>query len=78
MTSWKKVYALIKYLKYFRIYVLHSHIITYVPSNVVKTILTRENSIKFKSTKFYVLNEYLYWKAFSGVLLNFLLENEAQ
>ena len=27
-------------LKDFRVYVLHSHIIAYVPSNVVKSILT--------------------------------------
>ena len=37
----KKSYALVKYLKYFRVYVLHSHIIAYVPSNVVKSILTQ-------------------------------------
>ena len=45
MTLWKKqAYALIKYLKYFRVYVLHSHIIAYVPSNVVKSILTEPDS----------------------------------
>ena len=37
----KQAYALIKYLKDFRVYVLHSHIIAYVPSNVVKSILTQ-------------------------------------
>ena len=36
----KQAYALIKSLKYFRVYVLHSHIIAYVPSNVVKRIIT--------------------------------------
>ena len=36
----KQAYALIKSLKYFRVYVLHSHVIAYVPSNVVKGILT--------------------------------------
>ena len=37
----KQAYALIKSLKDFRVYVLHSHIIAYVPSNVVKSILTQ-------------------------------------
>ena len=37
----KKSYALVKVLKYFRIYLLHSHIISYVPNNVVKSILTQ-------------------------------------
>ena len=37
----KKTYALVKSLKYFRVYILHSHIIGYVPSNVVKGILTQ-------------------------------------
>ena len=37
----KQAYALVKYLKDFRFYVLHSHIIACVPSNVVKTILTQ-------------------------------------
>jgi hypothetical protein len=35
----KKAYALVKSLKAFRIYVLHSRIIAYVPSVVVKDIL---------------------------------------
>ena len=34
-------YALVKSLKGFRVYILHSHIIAYVPSNVVKNILTQ-------------------------------------
>ena len=37
----KQAYALVKYLKYFRVYILHSHIVAYVPSNVVKSILTQ-------------------------------------
>ena len=37
----KQAYALIKSLKYFRIYVLHSHVVAYVPSSVVKSILTQ-------------------------------------
>ena len=161
---------MIKALKYFRIYILHSHVVTYVPSSVVKSILTqpypegrrvkwivvlleydieikttklikgqglakmmiesncdsqqlnfptgqlnqlvtevqvmpdfsispwyvdivyvlqnlqpptglsktRARSVKLKDEKFYILNQYLYWKDPGGVLLNCLLENEAQ
>ena len=36
----KQAYALVKALKYFRIYILHSHVVAYVPSSVVKSILT--------------------------------------
>jgi hypothetical protein len=35
----KQSYALVKALKYFRVYVLHSRIIAYVPSNIMKEIL---------------------------------------
>ena len=37
----KQAYALVKSLKDFRIYTLHSHIIAYVPCIVVKSILTQ-------------------------------------
>ena len=37
----KQTYALIKSLKDFRVYILHSHIIAYVPNNVIKNILTQ-------------------------------------
>ena len=37
----KQAYALVKALKDFRIYLLHSHIIAYVPSSVMKSILTQ-------------------------------------
>ena len=36
----KKAYALVKYQKDFRVHIFHSHIIAYVPSNMVKGILT--------------------------------------
>ena len=36
----KQAYALVKALKGFRIYILHSHVISYVPSSVVKSVLT--------------------------------------
>jgi hypothetical protein len=37
----KQAYALVKALKEFRTYILHSHVIAYVPSNSVKDILTQ-------------------------------------
>jgi hypothetical protein len=37
----KKVYALVKVLKEFRVYILHSHTTAYVPNNSVKDILTQ-------------------------------------
>ena len=39
---------------------------------------TRARSMKLKAAKFCILNQYLYWKDPGGVLLNFLLENQAQ
>eukprot|EP00253_Pinus_taeda_P020569 PITA_20569 len=38
----KQAYALVKAIKYFRIYILYSHVIAYVPNSVVKDILTQE------------------------------------
>ena len=37
----KQAYALVKALKDFRVYILHSHIIAHVPSAAVKGILTQ-------------------------------------
>ena len=37
----KQAYTLVKELKYFRVYILHSHIISHVPTSVVKGILTQ-------------------------------------
>eukprot|EP00253_Pinus_taeda_P020486 PITA_20486 len=37
----KQAYALVKAIKDFKIYVLHSHIVAYVPSAVIKDILTQ-------------------------------------
>jgi hypothetical protein len=39
----KQAYALVRALKYFRVYVLHSKIIAYVPSTSVKDILIQPN-----------------------------------
>ena len=40
----KKLYALVKALKPFRVYILHSRIIAYVPTTVVKDILVQPDS----------------------------------
>ena len=37
----KQVYALVKTLKDFRVYILHSHVIAYVPNSIVKGILSQ-------------------------------------
>ena len=37
----KHAYDLVKYLKDFRVYILHSHMVAYVPSNVVNSIITQ-------------------------------------
>ena len=39
----KQAYALIKVLKEFRVYILHSHVVAYVPSAAVKESLTRSD-----------------------------------
>ena len=40
----KQAYALVKALKFFRIYVLHSKVISFVPNAAVKDVLTQPNS----------------------------------
>ena len=37
-----QAFSLVKTLKYFRVYILHSHIIAFVPNSVVKNILTQD------------------------------------
>jgi ribonuclease HI len=39
----KQAFALVKAIKDFRVYILHSHAIAYVPNTVVKDILTQDN-----------------------------------
>jgi len=46
----KQALALVKAIKYFRVYILYSHIIAYVPNSVVKEILT-QNGPKGKRGK---------------------------
>jgi hypothetical protein len=39
----KQAFSLVKPIKYFRVYILHSHILAYVPNSVVKDILTQNS-----------------------------------
>ena len=39
----KQAYALVKSLKDFRVYILHSHVIAHVPTAAVKRILTQHD-----------------------------------
>ena len=54
----KKAYALDKSLKYFMVYVIHSHIIAYIPNNVVKSILTQPKPEGKREKWIVVLLEY--------------------
>lgn len=54
----KQTYALIKALKEFRVYILHSHVIAYVPSTAIKDILTRSYLDGRKEKWIVVLLEY--------------------
>ena len=45
------------------------------PAGLRKTI---SRSVKLKAAKFCIIEQYLYWKDLGGILLNCLLENEAQ
>jgi len=38
----KQAFSLVRVLKYFRVYILYSHVIAYVPNVVVKDILTQD------------------------------------
>lgn len=38
----KQAFSLVKALKYFKVYILHSHIIAFVPHSIVKEILTQD------------------------------------
>ena len=38
----KQTFSLVKAVKYFRVYILHSHVISFVPHVVVKDILTQD------------------------------------
>eukprot|EP00253_Pinus_taeda_P032972 PITA_32972 len=123
----KQAYALVKAIKDFRIYILHSHIVAYVPSTVVKDILTQADPdeiseisddeeelvpidekylvsdwykdvvfviqhhkapadltkskarfVKLKYLRYFIFDTNLFWKDIGGILLNCLLEEEAE
>ena len=54
----KQAFALIKDLKDFRVYIIHSHIIAYVPSVAVKDILTQPDPEGRRAKWIVVLLEY--------------------
>jgi hypothetical protein len=54
----KQTYALVKSLKEFRIYILHSHVVAYVPNNYVKDILTQSDPEEKRGKCIVVLLEY--------------------
>ena len=54
----KQAFALIKALKDFRVYILHSHIVAFVPSIVVKDILTRPDPKGIRAKWIAILLEY--------------------
>ena len=54
----KQAYALVKTLKYFRGYVLHSHVIAFVPNYIVKDILSQPDLDGRRGIWIVVLLEY--------------------
>ena len=54
----KHAFSLVKTIKYFRVYILHSHIIAYVPNAVVKDILTRDKPDGRRGKRTVVILEY--------------------
>jgi len=54
----KQVFSLVKAIKDFRVYILHSHIISYVPNAVVKYILTQDNPDRKKWKWIVLILEY--------------------
>ena len=54
----KQAYALVKALRDFRIYILHSHITAYFPSSMVKSILTQPDLEGRRAKWIVVLLEY--------------------
>ena len=54
----KQDFSLIKALKYFRVYIVHSHIVAYVPSIAVKDILTQPDPEGRRAKWIAILLEY--------------------
>ena len=55
----KQAFALVKALKDFGVYILHSHIISFVPNSVVKDILTQDPNGKRGKWIVVILEYYL-------------------
>ena len=54
----KHAYALVRALKEFMVYILHSHVIAHVPSASIKDILTKSDPDRRRSKWIGVLLEY--------------------
>lgn len=54
----KQAYTLVQVLKEFRVYILHSHTISHVPTSVVKDILTQPDPEGRRGKWIMVLLEY--------------------
>ena len=54
----KQAFSLVKSIKDFRVYILHSHTITYVLNAVMKDILTQDNPDGRRGKWIYVILEY--------------------
>lgn len=54
----KEAYAFVQAIKDFRVFILHSHVIAYVPNNVVKDILTQPEPDGKRGTWIVILLEY--------------------
>ena len=54
----KQAYTLVKYLKDFMIYLLHSHIISFVPCSLLKNIMTQPDPEGKRAKWVAVLLEY--------------------
>ena len=54
----KQAFSLIKALKYFRVYIIHSHIVAYVPSIAIMDILTQPDPEGRRAKWIIVLLEY--------------------
>ena len=54
----KQAYALVRALKEFRVYILHSHIIAYVPSVAIKKVLKKSDPDGRRAKWIAVLLEY--------------------
>ena len=54
----KQAFSLVKAIKHFRVYVLHSHIISYVPNVVLKDVLTQSGPDGKTGKRIAVIFEY--------------------